>query len=305
MKRVVLSLILALGFGIAAGAQEQSMVFTRIPADPALAGTAGASAASSESVNWAAFGNSAAMAFHNGRFGVSADYSQWAHSALGSDRMAIASFISLGPRFKLSLAALYGMGASYEMIDDRGVSTGEFQMSDMMGAVGISLLLAPQLSVGVNARYAMQQLDRSGGPSSVMADAYLMYKLGAVQLSAGAMSLGPGTKDEAGASFGAPASGNLAAWAEFPVSVHSFGVGLDSDVFFNGGVSVSAGAEYSFNKMLFARAGYHFATDKAPIPSYASAGLGVKIAGVTLDAAYFLGSSTVGGSLNLALGCRF
>lgn len=305
MKRVVISLLAVWVFGASVFAQEQTMVFTRVPVDPALLGTAGASSASSESVTWSAFGNSAAMGFNTNRFGIAADYAQWAPGALGSERMAIASCVALGSKLHLSLAALYSKGASYEMFDDKGVSAGEFQMSDMMGAIGLSLLLSPQFSVGVNARYASQQLYEEGGLSSVLADLYLMYKVSMFQFSAGARSLGPSQEDASSLKFGAPSSANLAAWAEIPASAHSFGIGLNSDVFFNGGVSVSAGAEYSFNKMVFVRGGYQYATDKAPIPSYASAGLGLKIAGITLDASYVLASKTVGGSFNVALGCRF
>ena len=51
--------------------------------------------------------------------------------------------------------------------------------------------------------------------------------------------------------------------------------------------TAAVGAEYAFNQMIFARAGYHFSS--AVAPRFASFGLGFAFKGIGLDAAYLLG----------------
>lgn len=84
-----------------------------------------------------------------------------------------------------------------------------------------------------------------------------------------------------------------------------------NDMIVNGGVglrildNLSAGAQYSFKNMLFARAGYHFGTKEAVLPSFATVGLGVRFFGVSLDFAYLTGNDVIGNSMTFGLGYRF
>ena len=79
----------------------------------------------------------------------------------------------------------------------------------------------------------------------------------------------------------------------------------DADVFFTGGVGAALGAQYGWNDMVFARAGFHLGTGKAPLPTYASVGLGVKFVGVHLDVSYLLASKVLGNTLCVGIGYAF
>ena len=48
------------------------------------------------------------------------------------------------------------------------------------------------------------------------------------------------------------------------------------------------GVEYSYRNAAFARLGYNYASDKAPVPSFASVGIGFRIRSVRIDASYIL-----------------
>ena len=73
----------------------------------------------------------------------------------------------------------------------------------------------------------------------------------------------------------------------------------------SGAVMLNAGAEYCFADILFARAGFHYGDAAKAVPTFISAGLGAKYAGVQLDAAYIFASPTIGNSLMLTLGYAF
>lgn len=57
--------------------------------------------------------------------------------------------------------------------------------------------------------------------------------------------------------------------------------------------------------IVFLRAGYHYGTQDKGLPSFASAGLGVKFFGVELNAAYLFASDAIGGTMTFGLGYSF
>ena len=85
----------------------------------------------------------------------------------------------------------------------------------------------------------------------------------------------------------------------------SIAVNAEADVLFSGGFMAGLGAEYSFDDLVFVRAGYHYGDDKKAIPSYGSLGAGVKFFGVRLDVAYLVGSQVLKNSLGVTLGYSF
>ena len=62
--------------------------------------------------------------------------------------------------------------------------------------------------------------------------------------------------------------------------------------------------EYGYDGLVFARAGYHYGGDSL-VPTFASAGLGLKIGEFTLDAAYLFASDILGGTFSVGVGVRF
>ncbi len=87
---------------------------------------------------------------------------------------------------------------------------------------------------------------------------------------------------------------------------HALSATAETDILFAGAVMAGAGIEYSFRDLLFVRGGYHYgAPHKAVVPSYGSAGLGVKFFGISLDAAYLFGSEILKNSFCVSLGYEF
>ncbi len=113
-------------------------------------------------------------------------------------------------------------------------------------------------------------------------------------------------KSASGDSFGPPTSATVGVeWLKVFSAIHSLRLVVDADYYLSGDITAASGAEYSFKNFIFLRAGYHYGSKDKGLPSFASAGLGVKFAGVQLNAAYLLASETLGGSLMIGLGYSF
>ena len=155
-------------------------------------------------------------------------------------------------------------------------------------------------------RYASQKLSTDNSYSAVSADIFLTYRLSELNITAGVSSIGSSVKSVAGDSFSLPVSATIGAdWSKTFSETHGIRIAADADYFFSGNVTVAAGAEYSFKNMAFARAGYHFGTKDAVLPSFATVGLGVRFFGVSLDIAYLTANGVLGNTLTFGLGYRF
>ena len=73
---------------------------------------------------------------------------------------------------------------------------------------------------------------------------------------------------------------------------------------FSGAFAAGIGAEYSFDKLIFARVGYHYGGESV-VPSFASAGFGFHNGMFCLDAAYLFGSDVLNNSFSVSVGVRF
>ena len=79
---------------------------------------------------------------------------------------------------------------------------------------------------------------------------------------------------------------------------------VDAEYAFYGAFSAAFGAEYGFNDMIFARAGYRYGGNSV-LPSFASVGAGVKVAGIKMNVAYLLANDLIGNTLSISLGYSF
>jgi hypothetical protein len=57
-----------------------------------------------------------------------------------------------------------------------------------------------------------------------------------------------------------------------------------------------------FRDMLALRLGYHYGSDSSAVPSYASAGVGIKLSGITLDASYLFASDVLKNTFSIGIG---
>lgn len=306
MRKAIITTISLTMFCAAVSAQDLALISSQIINDPVNLATAGAASASSKNISMAAFGNAAAMAFHEGTGDIQVSYERWAPAGITSSRISFGEGMRLGKTFCLSIAGVYGMGQDYEIIDDRGVPSGSFKTSDMMIGAGVGIAASPNFGIGLNFRFANEKLYDDASVKAVMIDGSLMYHKDGLNISAGLRSLGPKVKDHSENEFSIPGAANIAAYYDIaPSEEHSIGFGADGNYFFNGGISFAAGAQYAWKDMVFARAGYHYGSKDAPLPQYLSLGLGAKYYGVSINLSYLTLNKAIGNTLALSLGYSF
>ena len=134
---------------------------------------------------------------------------------------------------------------------------------------------------------------------------FLAFKLKGIRAGVGINSLGADLKGGKVAGF--PSSGKLTIGYDDTIVSGKLALGayLDSDYFFNNSSSAAAGLNIVALDMISLRAGYRYSSVKAPLASYASTGIGLKLWGVSLDASYIFGSRTLKNSFSISLGYSF
>jgi len=300
---------LALCFALsvsAAYAQSDAMSFVRIVRDPVSAGMGFAGTASTSGTAYAAFRNASVIPLSETRTDIGLGWQSWAPQTAAGNNFNFGSAFRLGSRCGLAIGAAYQYGKAYTRTDASGKSSGTFTPNDILVGGGFGVRITGGLALGVNVRYASQKLDKDAAYSAISGDAFISYRIKSLNISAGVSSLGTSVKGADGNSYSLPASAALGLdWSADFADAHGVKLDADADYYFSGGVSAALGAQYSFRDMLFVRAGYHYGCDKAPLPSFASVGLGVKFAGVQLNAAYLLASEALSGTIAIGLGYSF
>ena len=297
------ALVLGVSMSYAQSVSFQSM---RMDRDAASGGLAGASVASVSNVAMSAFKNAAAVPFYDGKGDSMISFSMSSPKAGSTSDITAGAGIKLGKRCALSLAFDYHNGFKYQIVDDFGIPGNEFKTSAKFAALGFGYKVTDWLSLGVNAKFASETLSSQGGPRVLATDVFAMFKKGGLSAAIGASSIGGGAKDVSGNSYSTPASVTAGiAYLLGQKTAGAFEICGDFDYFLNGGVSAAAGVRYSYKEIVTARAGYHFGSDKSPLPSYLALGLGIKFFGVHLDFTYHLANEVLGGSLCAGLGYSF
>ena len=195
---------------------------------------------------------------------------------------------------------------SYGGVSDNGTSLrdSEFSPGEINVAAGASYAFMDCLSAGLTLRYAGSKLAADASATVFGADLALYFKKNG--LSAGLSVNNIGTKVKySEAAYPQPMMAKVGAGYDLELGSSALAVTAEADVLFAGGVMAGAGAEYSFKDMLFARAGYHYGNSPDVVPSYASAGLGLKFFGVQLDFAWLFASEVLVNSMCVSLGYSF
>ena len=303
------TIALALSFALsisASYAQGDAMSFLRIARDPASAGMGFAGTASTSGTAWSAFRNASVIPLSESRMDIGLNWQSWAPQGAKSNNINFGSAFRIGEKFGLAVGAAYQGGESYSRIDETGKASGTFSPGEMIVSGGLGFEIINGLAVGINMRYASQKLAKDASYSAVCGDAFVTYSLKSLNISAGVSSFGTSVKGADGTCYSLPASATLGLdWTAGFAEAHAVRLAADADYFFSGAVGAAAGVQYSFKDMIFARAGYHYGSDAAPLPSFATVGLGVKFAGVQLNAAYLLASEALAGTLTIGLGYSF
>jgi hypothetical protein len=309
-KFYVRMLSFALGFvlcaGVASAQGSEALPFMRIVRDPVSAGMGFTGVASSSRIAYSSFVNSAMIPFSQLKGDVGASFQGWAPGGVKSTNVAFGTAFRLGDNLGLSAGGAYQIGEKYEMFDDSGFQTGTGKPSDVLVNVGAGYRILDFLSVGVNARFASEKLSPDDSYSAFGADVFVALALDGVRISAGVSSVGSSISSASGGSFSIPASATLGAdYSKCFADVHGVELALDADYFFSGAFTAALGAQYSYDDMIFARAGYHLGSESAVLPSFMTLGVGVKFAGFSANFAYLLGDESISNTLTVGIGYSF
>lgn len=292
---------------VAAGAQSgnEALPFVRITHDPVTSATGGAGLVSTSSMAYSSFSNAAAIPYCADFFDAGVSYQMWQPTSSSFINAGLA--FNFGGKVGLAAGASYGMNKSYDIFDDNGNAAGQFTPSDIQANLGLSWKFLPFLSLGANVKYLGSTLAKNHSYNAVSSDIFFMTQLAGFKAALGLSSLGSKVKSVSGASYSLPTSAALGLGYDAVFSEkHEVNILLDADYYFSGASSVAVGAAYTFNDLLSVRAGYRYG-GKSVIPSYASAGLGIRLWGVKLDAAYLIasGNSPMKNTMNFGLGFAF
>ena len=292
----------ALMLSLAAKAQEsvpanEALGFLGIPRNEVQAGMAGAgSALTSGSAALSAFDNPAVLPLAVGKADATVIYSHTLSNNAGGG-----AAVRFGKGFAVSAAVLDQIHPR----TDFGGSYDTFSPNDLVAGLGAGFSFARRFSIGLSVRYASEKLMADYTLSSVAFTAMAQYHLRGLNVAAGVANIGAGVKSESGNTSPLPASARIAASYEFGLGPGTLGAALDGDYYFSGKFGISAGLQYGFRDMIYARAGYRFASQGAVFPSHLALGLGFRWKMLQLDVHYITANAQIANSFGAAVGVRF
>lgn len=303
-RKILISFAVVLVPVVASAQSGEALGFTRINQDVSRAGLAGAGSVSASSAVWASYENPTAALAADGKVLAGLGLNLWAPS--GTQYYSAAASSKLTDDLSLTAGFTFGNGKAYDIYSSSGQKTGTFTPSEYLVNVGAAYRVLDFLSVGANAHYAGQSLAEGQSYGAFSADVFAGVDFGKLKAVAGVASLGSKVKSVSGAEYPLPTSAKAAVGYEgSSLGILSYGAYADADYYiYSGGFGLSVGATVGYSDLFALRAGYHYATDKAVIPSYASVGLGASVMGISIDLACLLGGP-LSGTFQLGVGYRF
>lgn len=283
MKKLIITIVAAL---VGISSYGQAVPFVNIPGNAGQLGVAGATVA-----DYVKDGGD-----------IRATYGSWAPKNIGSKVFGVDAAFKFG-KVGFSIDGKFFNDPEMITYDDQGVSTGKFSPKESYFGAGFSYWIADAFSIGAKARLISSNLYKDAKANAFAADVELKYVKNGFSAGAAVCNLGGKVK------YGTSSTENSLPTIAKVGAKYRFEFGLsgaaEADYLFAGGLMAALGLEYSIKEIGFVRLGYHYGNETKAIPSYVSAGLGVKIKGICLDAAYLLGSKTLGNTLMISLGYSF
>ena len=284
-----------------------ALPFMRIVRDPASAAMGFAGTASSSTIAYSSFRNPSVIPFYGKTADAAFSYQSWAPDGVKSGNYNLGTGVKLlNGRFGLALGGAYQKGQEYKIVNESGISDGTFTPKDMLVNFGVGILITENLSAGANVRYANEKMTKDDKLNTTCADFFVTWHKEPFNVSAGISSLGSSVKDSDGNDFGIPSSATVAGdFSKVFGEVHGIKVDADADYFFSGNFTCALGGQYSWKDMLFVRAGFHYGNDDAVLPTFATAGIGLKFKGIRFDAGWLTGNDALKNTLTFGLGVSF
>lgn len=216
--------------------------------------------------------------------------SLWGLKTLEAKNAFLSQTLNFG-KWSFDLSGKAYLSRKYDITNPKGVISGSFQPYDISVSLGATRKLGERIAVGVAGKFCHSVLARTYASNAFAADIHAEYLFRHGLLGIAVCNLGTPIK------FGSTVNKlplTLRAGG-FWVPVESLRLSGSADFVLEGShLMLTAGARYTLKNIVFAQAGYHFAaTGQAPVPSYASAGLGVHIAGFELSAVVLFASEVL------------
>jgi hypothetical protein len=250
--------------------------------------------------------NVAAIPFATEKMAVNAGYAMWQPSYANLKTLGLGAMYRVSDKVGFGLDVKYLKMPRYSGITGSGsdIRDSEFSPSEMGVAAGFSYAFISCISAGATLRYSSSSLAPEAHASVIGADLGLYFRRGAVSAGLSLNNIGTKVKYSETA-YAQPMLMKIGAGYQLQRGASALFCTAQADVLFAGGVMAGIGCEYAFKDMAFARLGYHYGNHVNAVPSYASAGLGFKMAGADIDVAYLFGSKFLANSLCISLGYSF
>ena len=302
MKKILLILVLSF---IALGSYAQSLEFLNISSDP-YSYSMGGNTLTLDANSFTVTNNASAMAYAEDNMYASVSYMAWQPEILNNNMMGLSGFYRMG-KLAVGISGKYYTHTPYDITDNLGFVSEIYTSVELSAEVAAAYKLFLGLSVGANIRYTLSSMIKDGDASAISADISVSYKLKGLMASVAVTNIG--SKIDYGyGPYDLPAMAKAGVGYKYGINEkNTLLVSAEANyLIYKGGIMAGVGAEYNYNKMISARVGYHYGDDNA-IPSYASAGIGINIFGVTVNGAYIMGfgDSPLNGSYILSLGYDF
>lgn len=250
----------------------------------------GSTGASSTATAYSIFNNVASTALSNDVTNVGVNYMYWQPSAIQTQSAALSGFFKPMENLSVALGVRYNMQSSQEEIGISGVS-GSFTPFDFAIDLGVAYRLFDGFSAGVNLRYIGSTIYKDM-KSAFAADVHFMYQIEKANIGLTVNNMGTKLNDtyqpmnvKLGASYEVLNSGQHSLMPIVQIGYIFAPKDLSS-------ITAAIGLEYSFDSKYYVRAGYTYADKTKFMPDHASIGVGVKVVGITIDAAYLIATQS-------------
>lgn len=261
---------------------------------------------------FAQFDGIAAAAFAEETFSAGVSYGMLQPSYTGSNMITLGAAYNINEKFGITFGSAVNINSAYEITDANGLATGTFSPKDFRIGAGFSYRITEALSAGVALNYAQSSLAPKSDLykttlSTFAADIQFIYNISDFSISLSGDNLGIPVKSAAGSSYSLPMNARLGAGYDKDFDRHHVSAGIEGGYYFGGPSAAfgNVGAEYMYNDLIAIRAGYHLGSDKNGLPSFASAGIGFRFAGVNIDAAYIMASGPMKNTFSIGAGFSF
>ena len=281
------------GSGVALG----NIGFTRDPVSLSM----GAVSAAVPSFAMSALTNPAYAPFGDGIFDFALSGGMWQPGKpSGTTGISFGTAGNLDDRFGYSFGAGSDLGSPYTLMDEDGYPGESSTPGQLFIAAGLAYRFLGLFSIGIGGRYYNQSLGPEAAYSAFAGNAYAMFVLEGLRVTAGVSDLG----GRLAGTYSLPAQAVAgAAYSHTFGEDHGVEVAAEAGWYLHGALRAGAGASYTWRKMISARAGYIYGGD-SPLPDAITAGLGFSFKGIHLDAAYIVSKGPAGNSFTVGIGFK-